>query len=54
MNINTTGVCKVYSVGATINGTTGTTAFSMDTTGTDKTWFACVTAGAWRTGPITT
>ncbi len=53
-NINGTGVQKVYSIGTTINGTTGTTAFSMDTTGTDKTWFTCTTAGAWFTGPITT
>ncbi len=53
-NINATGVQKVYSVGATINGTTGTTAFSMDSTGTAKTWFSCTTAGAWFTGPITT
>ncbi len=53
-NINTTGVCNVYAVGGTINGTTGTTPYAMDTTGTDKTWIMCVTAGAWQTGPATT
>ncbi len=53
-NINTTGVCKVFSVGATINGTTGTTSFDMDTTGTDRTYFMSVVAGQWVTGPATT
>jgi len=47
-NDSTTGAVKVYSVGATINGTTGTTAVSITATGTKGAMFACSTAGAWR------
>ena len=48
-NDSTTGAVKVYSVGATINGTTGTTAVSITVTGTKGALFGCSTAGAWRT-----
>lgn len=51
---NTTGVCKVYSVGSTINGTTGTTAISISATGTLVAGFACATAAAWHTVPAAT
>jgi hypothetical protein len=51
---NTTGVCKVYSVGATINGTTGTTAVSISATGTLAAGFLCATAGAWQVVPSAT
>lgn len=51
---NSTGVCKVYSVGATINGTTGTTAISISATGTLAAGFACATAGAWQVVPAAT
>ncbi len=51
---NTTGVCKVYSVGATINGTTGTTAISISATGTLAAGFLCATAGAWQVVPAAT
>lgn len=43
----TTGVVKIYSVGATINGTTGTTAVSLTATGNLLAFANCVTAGAW-------
>lgn len=43
-----TGVIKVYSVGATINGTTGTTAFSLTATGNLQANAFCATAGAWQ------
>lgn len=43
----TTGVCKIYSVGATINGTTGTTAVSLTATGNLTAVAKCSTAGAW-------
>lgn len=43
----TTGVLKVYSVGATINGTTGTTAKSITATGNLTAIAECSTAGAW-------
>lgn len=42
-----TGVLKIYSVGATINGTTGTTAVSLTATGNLTAWAECSTAGAW-------
>jgi len=45
---NTTGVCKVYCVGGTINGTTGTTAFSLTATGNLMAFAFCSTAGAWQ------
>ncbi len=47
-NDSTTGAVKVYSVGGTIDGTTGTTAVSITTTGSKGAMFACATAGAWR------
>ncbi len=50
----TTGVLKVYSVGATINGTTGTTAISISATGTLTAGFGCVAAGAWQVMPAAT
>ena len=50
----TTGVLKVYSVGATINGTTGTTAISISATGTLTAGFGCSTAGAWQVVPAAT
>jgi hypothetical protein len=45
---NSTGVLKIYSVNATINGTTGTTAFSLTATGNLTATAACATAGAWQ------
>lgn len=53
-NINATGVQNVYSVGGTINGTTGTTAVGLSPTGTKAAIFSCVTAGAWQIMGITT
>lgn len=47
-NDSTTGAVKVYSLGATINGATGTTAISITATGTKGAMFICSTAGAWR------
>ncbi len=47
-NDSSTGAVKVYSVGATIDGTTGTTAVSITITGSKGGMFACATAGAWR------
>ena len=42
-----TGVLNIYGVGATINGTTGTTPFALSATG-NRMAIACVTtAGAW-------
>ena len=43
----TTGAVNVYCVGATINGTTGTTAFSLTATGNKLAFANCATAGAW-------
>ena len=43
----TTGVCKIYSVGATINGTTGTTAVSLTATGNKSVVGFCYGAGVW-------
>lgn len=48
-NDSTTGAVKIYSVGATINGTTGTTALSITATGNKGALFGCSTAGAWKT-----
>ena len=42
-----TGVLKIYCVGGTINGTTGTTAVSVTATGNLTAWADCATAGAW-------
>lgn len=42
-----TGVLKIYCVGGTINGTTGTTAVSVTATGNLTAWANCATAGAW-------
>ncbi len=50
----TTGTALVYSVGATINGTTGTTAITISATGTLTAGFMCSTAGAWRVWPSAT
>ncbi len=45
------GTMKIYCVGGSLNGTTGTTAVSMTTTGTlGDQWF-CATAGAWQGAP---
>ena len=51
---NGTGALLVYSVGASINGTTGTTAITITATGTLTAGFACSTAGAWRVWPSAT
>ena len=48
-NDSTTGAVKIYSIGATINGTTGTTALSITATGNKGAMFGCTTAGAWKT-----
>lgn len=50
----TTGDCKIYCVGGTINGTTGTTAVTISTTGNKGEAFWCSTAGAWQVDPIAT
>ncbi len=47
----TSGTMKVWCVGGSINGTTGTTAVDITTTGTDGDIFWCATAGAWQTVP---
>lgn len=48
VNGSTTGAVKVYAVGGTINGTTGTTAVSLTHTGNKTAWAFCYSAGAWR------
>lgn len=45
-----TGVAKIYSVGATMNGTTGTTAISLTVTGNSTIVAFCTLAGAWQVG----
>ena len=45
------GTMKVYCVGGSINGTTGTTAVSLTTTGTLGDIFWCATSGAWQGAP---
>jgi len=45
------GTMKVYCVGGSLNGTTGTTAVSLTTTGTLGDQFFCATAGAWQGAP---
>lgn len=47
---NTTGALLIYSVGATINGTTGTTAFSLSATGNLVAHVWSNAAGAWQAG----
>lgn len=43
------GSMRLYSVGGTINGTTGTTAFILTTTGNKNVFAVCTSAtGAWR------
>jgi len=46
------GTMKVYCVGGSINGTTGTTAVSLTTTGAVGDIFWCATAGAWQAAPL--
>lgn len=48
VNGSTTGALKVYAVGGTINGTTGTTAVSITQTGNKTAVAFCYAAGAWR------
>jgi len=48
---SSSGTLKVYCVGGSINGTTGTTAVSLTTTGTLGDIFWCSTAGAWQGAP---
>jgi hypothetical protein len=48
---SSSGTMKIYCVGGSLNGTTGTTAVTMTTTGTlGDQWF-CATAGAWQGAP---
>jgi hypothetical protein len=48
---SSSGTMKIYCVGGSLNGTTGTTAVSMTTTGTlGDQWF-CATSGAWQGAP---
>ena len=46
-----TGTRKIYCVGGSINGTTGTTAVDLTSTGVDGSLFWCATAGAWQGAP---
>ena len=48
---SSSGTMKVYCVGGSLNGTTGTTAVSLTTTGTLGDQFFCATAGAWQGAP---
>jgi hypothetical protein len=43
-----TGDLKIYAVGGTINGTTGTTAVTLTITGNKMGVLSCIEAGAWR------
>lgn len=45
------GTTKVYCVGGSFNGTTGTTSVDITTTGTKGDIFWCATDGAWQTVP---
>ena len=45
----TTGTFQIYSIGATINGTTGSTAVDVTVTGNKGLYIFCATAGAWET-----
>lgn len=49
-NNSSTGALNIFSVGATINGTTGTTAFVLTATGNRMAFAFCSTAGAWQIG----
>ncbi len=46
------GTMKIYCVGGSINGTTGTTAVTITTTGALGDIFWCATAGAWQSVPL--
>ncbi len=48
---SSSGTMKIYCVGGSINGTTGTTAVTMTTTGATGDLFWCSTAGAWLGAP---
>jgi len=48
---SSSGTMKIYCVGGSLNGTTGTTAVSMTTTGATGDLFWCATAGAWLGAP---
>lgn len=50
----TTGVLKIYAVGGSINGTTGTTAVSVTATGNIGALIMCTVPGAWQVVPIPT
>ena len=52
--LEATGFAFSIPVGATINGTTGTTAITITATGTITAGFMCATAGAWRVWPSAT
>jgi len=45
---NSTGAINVFCVGGTINGTTGTTAYTVTATGNKFAVANCATAGAWQ------
>ncbi len=45
------GTMKIYCVGGSLNGTTGTTAVSLTTTGTLGDHWYCATSGAWQGVP---
>ncbi len=49
---NSSGTMKIYSVGAQLNGTTGTTAMTLTTTGSTGDLFWCATAGTWLVAPL--
>ncbi len=49
---SSSGTMKIYCVGGSINGTTGTTAVTITTTGALGDQFFCATAGAWQTAPL--
>ncbi len=49
---SSSGTMKVYCVGGSINGTTGTTAITLTTTGALGDQFFCATSGAWQTAPL--
>ena len=48
------GGLKIYCVGGSINGTTGTTAVDLTATGALGDIFWCATSGAWQTVPKST
>lgn len=50
LNPTTTGVINYYAVGGTINGTTGTTAFAVTSTGNRFAVALCSAAGVWAMG----